>query len=137
MEWSQVTRAPSERTLRHFGGLCLVVFAGMAIWRAWHGQVDTRTLVLGGLGLTLGALGLVCPAALRFVYTGWMIVAFPIGWTVSRVMLVLMFYVVFTPVALLFRLVGRDALHLRRATQGTYWSPKPGAENVSEYFRQS
>jgi hypothetical protein len=67
-----------------------------------------------------------------------MIVAFPIGWTVSRVALGLVFYAVITPVAFLFRVMRRDELRLRR-TEGraSFWKPKPGPESVREYFRQS
>jgi hypothetical protein len=56
---------------------------------------------------------------------------------VSRVVLLAMFWVVFTPAALLFKLIGRDALLLRpHPEQDTYFRPKP-ARNVRSYFRQS
>ena len=42
-----------------------------------------------------------------------MVLAFPIGWTVSLVLLGLVYYGLFTPIGLVFRLVGRDALQLR------------------------
>ncbi len=48
---------------------------------------------------------------MRWVYIGWMILAFPIGWTVSQVMLAVMFFGLFTPIGLVFRLIGRDPLH--------------------------
>jgi hypothetical protein len=65
-----------------------------------------------------------------------MAAAFPIGWTMSRVMLGAVFYVVFTPVAMVFRAMGRDALRLRRpAETTTYWTAHRGAD-VEEYLRQ-
>ena len=39
-----------------------------------------------------------------------MVLAFPIGWTVSQVILAVMFYGLFTPIGLVFRLIGRDPL---------------------------
>jgi hypothetical protein len=49
----------------------------------------------------------------------------------------LMYFGVITPVALLFRLLGRDALQRRFQPQtDTYWRPKPGATDVHSYFRQ-
>ena len=90
------------------------------------------------LALGVGVVGLVRPSAVRFIYTGWMIVAFPIGWTISRVALAIVFYAVITPVALFFKMTGRDELRLRRGQgQASYWKPKPGPEDVREYFRQS
>jgi hypothetical protein len=65
-----------------------------------------------------------------------MILAFPIGWTISRVSLGLMFFVLFTIVGIAFRLFGRDALHLRRGQGGTYWMPKPAPRSGEEYLRQ-
>jgi hypothetical protein len=61
------------------------------------------TYVLGIVAVLVGVTGLIAPAMVRPVYTGWMIVAFPIGWTVSKVALGLMFFLVFMPVGLVFR----------------------------------
>ena len=138
MQWADVTAAPSAKKLRQFAALSLVFFVGLAALRLWHGRQDVETAALAGLGLMIGTLGLVRPAAIRFVYTGWMIAAFPIGWTVSRVMLALLFYGVFTPVAIVFRMTGRDLLGLRRrGGVETYWTVKPGVTDPRGYFRQS
>ena len=65
-----------------------------------------------------------------------MLATFPIGWTVSRVILAILFYGVFTPVGVLFRLLGRDALGLQpKPAADTYWTPRRTAE-VRDYFRQ-
>ena len=136
MQWSDATRPASAKTLRQFAALCLVVFGGLSAWRVWQGHADARAAVLAAAALGLGITGLVRPAAIRRVFTGWMIVAFPIGWLVSRVALALLFYAVFTPVALVFRLMRRDVLHRRREARTTYWTPKTGPADVREYFRQ-
>jgi hypothetical protein len=137
MTWSDVTAPPSPRKLREFAAVFVLFFVSLAGWRAWHGIVDGRTEALAALGLVVGGAGLLYPPAIRLVYTAWMIAAFPIGWTVSRLMLVVVFYLVFTPVALVFRLMGRDALRLKRRPAGSYWTPRPAPGNVKEYFRQS
>jgi len=54
----------------------------------------------------------------------------------SRVALAILFYLLFTPVALVFKVTGRDTLHRRRRSQTSYWTPKAGAADVREYFRQ-
>ena len=78
------------------------MFGGIAAWRAWHGQVDGWTQALAVAALGVGGIGLAWPAAVRPIYTGWMIAAFPIGWTISKIVLGGMFYLVFTPLALFF-----------------------------------
>jgi len=136
VQWSDVIARPKPRTLRQFAGLWIVFFVGLAALRAWHGHADAWGGALAAAGVGIGVLGLVRPEAVRFVYTGWMIAAFPIGWTVSQIMLLVLFYLVFTPVALIFRLMGRDALSLRRRDATSYWAVKPGAARAEDYFRQ-
>lgn len=138
MNWKDVTAPTSVTMLRQFGLLSLAVFGGWGAWRVYQGQQGTLTVGLIAAGVALGALGLVRPAALRPIFTGWMIIAFPIGWTVSRIVLGAMFFFLFAPLALIFRLIGRDALLLRRASRsaGSYWSRVPEA-SADSYFRQS
>jgi hypothetical protein len=136
MNWSDVIKPPPEKMLRQFAGLCIVVFVGLAGWRAWQGHAGTITWALAAVGGIVGVIGLISPSAIRPIYTGGMIAAFTIGWTVSRIVLGAVYYLVFTPVALVFRLMRRDVLHLQRPQQTTYWSAKAGADKPEAYFRQ-
>src|SRR5215470_17426382 len=122
MQWSEVTARPSTRTLRQFAALFLIVFTVAAGLRVWRGDTGTSTIAIAVTGVTVGLVGLVRPEAIRYVYTGWMIAAFPIGWTISRVIVTVLFYVVFTPFAFVFKLVGRDALGLKRHEPKSYWT---------------
>jgi hypothetical protein len=123
--------------LRQFAGLWLVFFAGLACWQGLGNGRPTLGLSFAGLALAVGPLGLVKPRAIRWLFVGWMVLAFPIGWTISRLLLACLYYGVFTPVALLFRAIGRDVLcRRRRSGAATYWAPKPQAANVHSYFRQ-
>ena len=89
------------------------------------------------MAVAVGVLGLARPAAIRPVFVGWMVLAFPIGWAVSNLLLAAVFYGLFTPLAVLFRLLGRDALALRaRPGAATYWVPRPAPADVRRYFRQ-
>ena len=138
MQWSDVIAAPPERHLRQFSGLFVVIFLALGGWRIWQGQADWWATTLVVLALGVGLVGLARPSAVRFIYTGWMIVAFPIGWTVSRIALAIVFFVVVTPMALVFRAVRRDELRLRRDEAGaSYWRAKPSPKDVREYFRQT
>jgi len=136
MQWTEVTARPSTRTLRQFAALFLIVFTVTAGLRVWHGDTGTLTITIAATGVAVGLVGLVRPGAIRYVYTGWMIAAFPIGWTISRVIVTLLFYVVFAPFALVFRLLGRDALRLHRRTPTTYWIETKGGEPPESYYAQ-
>jgi hypothetical protein len=104
--------------------------------RVWRGDLGTATIAIAAIGALVGVLGLIRPQAIRYVYTGWMIAAFPIGWTVSRIIVTALFYLVFTPFALAFRVFGRDALRLHRHTRRTYWMETKGAEPPESYYGQ-
>ncbi|HYB40234.1 MAG TPA: SxtJ family membrane protein, partial [Candidatus Methylomirabilis sp.] len=94
-------------------------------------------IACAALALSIGLLGLIRPPAIRPIFVGWMMLVFPIGWVVSHVLLALVFYGLFTPVALVFRLVGRDALALgRRRTARSYWQARRQASDARQYFKQ-
>ena len=127
----------TNTTLRQFAAVWIVFLGGLSCLEAYgHGRW-TLAYILVGLAITVGGLGLARPRIIRPLFVGLMKASFPIGWVVSKVLLVTMYYVVFTPVALLFKLIGRDALARRwQASQETYWRPKP-VRDIGSYFRQS
>jgi hypothetical protein len=138
MRWSDIPLNPTSRTLRQFAALWIVFFAGIAAWQYWHHERSTLAVILLVLAVTVGPIGLVRPNLLRPIFVGWMCVAFPIGWVISHIALALLFYGIMTPVAVIFRLSGRDALaRRRRSGQDTYWQRKPMPANVQSYYRQS
>jgi hypothetical protein len=66
-----------------------------------------------------------------------MCAAFPIGWTVSHLLLAAVFYLLIAPLGLLLRTFGRDKLKLREdRSPATYWTPRPPSKPLSRYFRQ-
>jgi len=137
MQWSDLPRDPSTRTLRQFAGLWILFFGGFAIWQyAGHARVE-RALLLGILALTVGPVGLLFPRVLKPVFVTWLVLAFPIGWAVSRLVLIFLFWIVMTPIALAWRIFGRDVLKLHRPINATtYWTPKDRPAGVVSYFRQ-
>ena len=137
MRWSDIDFDPAPKVLRQFAGLCLLIFGGLALWEIF-GRGRTA---IGGLfallALTIGPLGLIRAQWIRYIYVGWMVLAFPIGWAVSQIILLVMFLGLFTPIGLVFRLVGRDTLQrARRPELDSYWKPKPAMTDVRRYFKQ-
>lgn len=123
--------------LREFAGLWLVVFGALAAWQGIRHQNATTALLLAALAILVGLPGLVYPRLLRPIFIAWMILVFPIGWFVSQVLLGLVFFGLFLPIALIMRVAGRDALSLRRRPDAdSYWQPKPAPADVRQYFRQ-
>ena len=123
--------------LRQFAGLWIVFFGAIAAWQEFHHHRRALAILLVVLAVTVGPLGIAWPRAIKPVFVGWMALVYPIGWIVSRIVLGLLFYGLFTPVALVFRIVGRDELSLRPQPQTTtYWHSKPHATDKRQYLRQ-
>jgi hypothetical protein len=127
---------PSRRELRQFGFLCLVFFGAFAAWY-WSSDGFTLTVkILTAAALLGGVLGAVAPQFLKYVFVGWIVAVFPIGWTVSHLLLGFIYYFLITPIGLLLRALGNDPMN--RAFDGnakSYWSTHEQAP-VGRYFRQ-
>ena len=137
MRWSDLPFRPSPRTLRQFAGLWLACFLALAAWQ-WFGHQNAGwSLALAILALAVGQAGLLWPGLVRPIYVGWMVLVFPIGWVVSHLLLAVLFYVVVTPIGLLLRLAGRDALGRRLLPErDSYWEARPEPVSSNTYYRQ-
>ncbi len=127
----------TDRLLRQFALLWLA-FGGAFAATAYARQRWPAAAVLAGLAIALGPVGLVKPRTIRPLYTALTAVTRPVGHVVSSVLLTAVYFGMFTPLALLFRLLGHDPLGRRqRPGRPSYWTPKPNPADVSSYFRQS
>ncbi len=135
MRWSEIDFKPSSRKVRQFALLWLLFFGLLAVSSADQGHW-WACLGVASAAIVGALTGLLKPALLRPIYTGWMVLVFPVSWVVSHLMLALLFFGVFTPLALLLKLTGRDALQ-RRIQPGskTYWVPLPMSTDVRRSFR--
>jgi hypothetical protein len=137
MQWSKLPLNPAPRVLRQFAGLWIVFFGGLACWRFFVSGDAATAGRLFLLAFTVGPIGLLFPKAVKPVFVGWLILAFPVGWLVSRAVLVLLFFGIFSPIGVLFRLMGRDLLQLRRQPdRDTYWTRKASQAGAASYLRQ-
>jgi hypothetical protein len=132
-----ITLHPTDRILRQFASACLIILGGFAA-NQWlmHGNAGIAATLLA-VAVLVGAAGLVRPQAVRWLFIASTVAAFPIGWVVSQVMLLVLFVGIITPVALVFRLQGRDRLsRQRRPEQTSYWKPKVTTSDMRRYLRQ-
>ena len=133
---------PDSKKLREFGFISVVAFGIMGSLLAWRAGCFqgsghwTAPLVVWALGLW-GLLGGLIPALVKPLYLGLMAIAFPIGYVVSHLLLGLLYYGLFTPLALFFRLIGRDPLQRKIDRKApTYWEKIETTPAPSSYFRQ-
>jgi len=143
----EVNWNPPAKQLRSFGWICLVAFGALGAWlhyqRTLFGfefQPETAGMIartLWGIAAASALLALVAPSALRPLHVLLSAISLPIGLVISHVLMGLLYYGLFTPVALIFRIMGRDALD-RRFEPGasTYWSKREQVTDQKRYYRQ-
>lgn len=138
MRWSDIPFDPPISTLRWFGVFLAMFAGGLAAWRGLlHEDFMFAGSCLSGALIATGA-AILRPSTLRLVFVASMVLAYPINWLVSHLLLAVVFYFIFTPLALVFSLFGRDTLTRRFPTdQDTYWVDKHIPEDIRSYLRQS
>src|SRR5258705_10301120 len=103
---------PDTRKLRFFSWAWLA-FLGVAwpLLLLFRGHPRTSAVICG-VGIAGGLLGLIRPAWLRPAWIVLIAASWPIGWVISNVALIVLYFGVVTPLALVARLRGRDPLRV-------------------------
>jgi MFS family permease len=137
---------PDERTLRQFGFIALGGFGLLAVcafyekWMFAFGLGEARSSVAIALAAVAGVaalFSLVYPKANKVIYVGITILAYPIGFVLSYVIMGVLFFGIFAPIGALLRMSGVDPMQraLEKAKQ-SYWSEARAARSKESYFRQ-
>jgi Na+/proline symporter len=132
----QINKNPSRRDLLVFASI-LPIFFGLFGALRWHAGETKAATIAWGVGAALSLVAFGVPPARRWLYLGWMYAVFPIAWTVSHAILVVVYYLVATPIALVMRAFGRDPMYRRfdKAAK-SYWVLRQPNRDTARYFRQ-
>jgi Saxitoxin biosynthesis operon protein SxtJ len=97
-------------------------------------SVATITWIVGAV---LAAMARIWLKFGSLLYSGWMLAAFPVGWTISHVILGITYFLVLTPIGLIMRMMGRDPMQraLDRSAK-TYWIKHETPTDAFRYFQQ-
>jgi hypothetical protein len=137
---------PDTKTLRQFGVIAFVGFGILAALAYYEklifsfGLGDARmpvVMIFVALGSIALLFSLVAPRANRFLYVGLTLLAFPIGFVLSYVIMGTLFFLIIGPIALIFRLFGKDPMHRGYdPSAATYWSVARPPRDKESYFHQ-
>jgi hypothetical protein len=133
----RINRDPTRRQLNQFGFIWLgflSVFGGVA-WVKFGAPGVAFALWVAAV--VVPAIGWTVPAFMRAVFVGMSIVAWPIGFVVSHIVLALVYYLVITPIGLAMRLFGYDPMTRKMSSgQRTRWVARETGRAAETYFRQ-
>lgn len=126
----------TKKQLREFGLVVGIAFGVLATAQLLlHGKIDPR--ILYAISGFLIVTGLLVPQILRPLNYVWMKLALVMGWIMNRVLLGLIFYVIFTIVAVIMRLGKRDALRRRKEPGATsFWIIRPDTPTPAERYER-
>ena len=137
--WQKID--PKAQTVREFGfilsGFFVIVPLASRLAHTWIGHEPFHYwwgwLILGALTLILNFLS---PQIIRLIYRIAMLFAQGISWVMMRVVCSVLFFLVFTPIGLLFRLFRKDLLNERIEPQKqSYWRKRSQNRPRQDYER--
>ena len=120
--FEEIKNIKSEKSdIRNFGitlGIILLLISGFLFWKEKESYQ-----IFSGIGITLSLIAIAIPSVLKPVYWMWMIFGIILGWFMTRVILSLLFYVLFTSIGLTLRFFGKQFLELRwDKSKESYWN---------------
>jgi hypothetical protein len=127
--------AETTRKARQAALVVAAVLAGLAAWHIYRERY-ILTQIEAGLAAALGLTGMFWPAGARGFYRAWMRAAGVLGYINSRIILSAVFYLIFTPVRIVTRLLGRDPLNRRAKPRDSYWIPRKKTRQSPEQFER-
>jgi hypothetical protein len=129
---------PTQRDIMVFGFVIPLVAAVLGLLIAFRFDTPGTARLIWLVGAVLTLTYAAIPGWRRCLFIGWMYATYPIGWIVSHVALLIVFFLVIVPFGLVIRLSGRDLLHRRfdRSTP-SYWVRRQRVSDLRRYFRQS
>ncbi len=124
-----------EPHLKQFGKTMTIVLGILCILTLFTGSGWFPLLLMLCVGF--GAITIIEPSLLRKPYIVWMSLAIILGFFVTKVLLSLMFYTVFTIFGVIARLFNNDMLDQQYEPQAsTYWRKKEQPEDIKQHLER-
>lgn len=111
------------------------VLVALAAWQAYRGRPNMM-YAFGGPGAVLLLIAIVSERASILFHETWMKFAAVLGWVNSRILLSIMYFVVFTPIGWIRKMAGGDPLHRREPKGESYWVPRENTRSKPEQFER-
>lgn len=124
-----------NKSLRKFGITMGIVFLAITIFIFGRHKHALPTSIISAVFFILA---LIMPVLLKPVYIFWMRLAYILAWINTRLILFILFYIVFTLIGMVMRLFGVDLLNRKiEKNKESYWIPKEKKQfNPFDYERQ-
>ena len=134
--FEEIKNIKSEKSdLRNFGiivGIILLIISGFLFWKE-----KESFQIFFVIGITLFITSIAIPLVLKPVYWTWMIFGIILGWFMTRLILSLLFYIIFTSIGLTARLFGKQFVELRwDKSNDSYWNLRTNEHLQKENYEK-
>ena len=138
MSLIEINWCPKRKELRNFAIIALIASLLIAsLLYVLKGVRIQWTIIIIAAGFGIFLSSFVSLKLTRIIYLGLILATFPIGWAISMTLLTAFYFLLITPLGLLFRLLGRDPLCRKfDPAAKSYWQPRREPDSLDRYFHQ-
>jgi len=129
---------PDKKKLRLFGIAALVAATVISLFLYQFKGLNLKWVVpVFTAGFVIFTLSLISVRLTRMIYIVLTAITMPVGIVVSFIVLTIFYFLLLVPLALVFRIAGRDPL-CRKFEPGakSYWQRRQRTEDSEHYFHQ-
>jgi hypothetical protein len=129
---------PESKQLQNFGKIALVATTLISLLLyLLKGVAIQWALIIFGFGFFVFIISLLSLKLTKVIYLGMILLTLPIGYVVSFILMVTFYFLLLTPLGLIFRLIGRDPLNRKfEPNAKSYWLSRRQPKGVEQYFHQ-
>ncbi|HUN53790.1 MAG TPA: SxtJ family membrane protein [Smithella sp.] len=121
---------------RKFGMTMGIILAVMGFYLLWKGRNNSEYAFF--LAAAFLIAGMVIPSALKPVYKAWMVMAVIMGFIMTKVIMVVIFYMIVTPIGIIASIIDKDFLDMKIDKKAkSYWMVRETVrKEKSDYEKQ-
>ena len=112
---------PSNRS---FGYLFFIIFLVGSAY-LWHKNLTIQFMVAFAISISMILSAVFYPSCLKPLNRAWFKIGLGLGAIISPIVLGIIYFLIFSPIALVLKLNGRDELKLRAIKTDTHWQRRP------------
>lgn len=129
---------PNRKKLRDFGLIALVasIVLSLVLYFFKHLAIQWIFVIIG-IGLFIFLSSLISLRLTKIIYLGLTYLTFPIGYVLSFLVMSIFYFLIITPVGLVFKITGKDPLHKKyNKAAKSYWIKRQAPDKLDRYFHQ-
>ncbi len=138
MSMIEINWHPRHKELRNFGLIALIASVTISLLLYLLKDPGIQwILAITGTGSAIFLCSLISDELTRIIYIVLTLITLPIGWVMSFIMLAIFYFLILTPLGLVFRLTGRDPLHRKFDSRTeSYWLKRQPPDTIDRYYHQ-